>query len=185
MVCRMSRLLLALREQHGQSAMEVLLCLPFLLAVMLLGLNFGKGFLLKQKAAVAARYAAWHETRTGRPVNETDMHQAGYSGDQMRLTHLQLQDASGTARGSVQLASGNLSGFLGPFWGRLRGGTAYSVSYTWQPLGRVLQEGHPTEEIYIVIEDWRCGRGGGDYVSGVGVLVGALSRFLGSVFITC
>lgn len=184
-VLEMRQLLTNVREQGGQSAMEILLALPFLLVVMFLALNFGKGFLLKQKAAVAARYAAWYEARTGRPIYETDMQQVRYGGDEMRLTHLSLQDARGTALSSIRLASGGLGGFFEPFLGRLRGGTAYRVSYTWRPMGRVLQEGHPSNEIYIVIEDWRCGRGGGDYISGLGALVGRLSRFLGSVFITC
>lgn len=170
---------------RGQSAIEVLLSIPFLMLVMLLGVNFGKAFLLKQNAAIAARYASWQEARTGKVISDTDLTQAGYGGNQMRFSPLRGDDAGGRARNEVGLASGGLAGFFEYFWGGLRGRTAYKVSYSWSPLGRVLREGFPSGEHYVVIEDWRCGRGGTDYVSGTGSILGAASRFLGSAFKSC
>lgn len=144
---------------RGQSATEVLLTIPFLMLVMLLGINFGKAFLLKQKAVVAARYAAWQDMRIGRMTSASDMQKAGYGEDQMQLISL----PGGTAdQGAITLISGvsSVSNFLGPSLGCLRSAkTVYDVSYRWSPLGRLLRDAELSSEHHVLGGDCRHKRG--------------------------
>lgn len=171
-----------LSYERGQSATEVLLSLPFLVLVMLLGINFGKAFLIRQRAVVGARYAAWHEVRTGTATSSDDMQKAGYGGDQMSLTTLASGDARAGAIRDMELAGGSDSRYLSSSWAGLKGGTAYGVSYSWRPLGKVLGEARPSAEHYIVAEDWRHKDGETGFLSGIGSLFGGVGQFLGGIF---
>jgi hypothetical protein len=167
-----------LRFEKGQSAMEVLLSLPFLLCVMLVGVNFGKAFLLKQRAIVAARYASWQSARTGQTSTDETMQAAGYAGDQMKVTYLSGGD---NYTGSVTLVSrvaGAATEFLSPIYDCIKDPRiAYEVSYKWRPLGNILADAELFGEHYVLFGDCRY-KGGettmGKISSGLGWLLRAI-----------
>jgi len=150
--------------ERGQAATEVVLSLPFFVLVMLLGVNFGKASLLQHKAVIAARYAAWHDARTQRPISRSEMQRAGYGGQQMRLTSVSSGDgrlAAGYALGGgIQAVTAGLSSVLTSAYDSLleTPKKAYTVSYRWRPLGRVLPEAQPSGAHTVSLEDWRHGR---------------------------
>jgi hypothetical protein len=115
------------KSGKGQSAMEVILALPFLLLVMTIGINFGKGFLLQQRAVAAARYAAWHEARARRPISENAMDQAGYGGNSLQVS------STGGGQGWNRF-SAVVSGLLEPIYGSLerKSEIECTVSYRWR-----------------------------------------------------
>lgn len=152
------------KAQSGTAAMEVLLSLPFFLVVMLIGLNFGKDFLLQQKAMVAARYAAWHEARTGEPVTRRELQRAGYEGHAVRVTtkrsatrqqaatNLQLPDVMSNTQ------------TVGVGFNTEQDSTkaTVTVSYGWRPLGSILPEARPSGTCFLNLEDWRYRHGKGE-----------------------
>jgi hypothetical protein len=134
------------------------LSLSFFLLVMVLGINFGKAFLLQQRAVVAARYAAWHEARTEQPLTRRELQQAGYDGYQMRMasdSRADEEQAEGTGQprglGGIARTVGNAIGGALPETTRV----SATISYRWQPLGRVLPEAHPAGTHTVSLNDWR------------------------------
>jgi hypothetical protein len=55
------RLRIAASRRRGTAFMEFFFALPFLLFIMVLGMNFCKTYLMQQRAMVAARYVAWSQ----------------------------------------------------------------------------------------------------------------------------
>jgi hypothetical protein len=57
---------------RGQAMLEFLLAVPLLLLIVFLIASFGRGWLLKQRAVVGSRYAAWHIAQGGRVSSAQD-----------------------------------------------------------------------------------------------------------------
>ena len=127
-------------DSRGQSAMEVLLSLPFLLLVMLIGVNFGKAFLLKQKAVAAARFAAWQQVHNGRAVSSNDLQQSGYGENQMKLTALSGGGSGPSGLQDISSVGSLATGVVALISRCPNGDTAYRVSYNCAPMGRFLKE---------------------------------------------
>lgn len=132
--------------------MEVILCLPFFLVVMLIGVGFGQGFFFKQRALVAARYAAWQEARDGEPMTVGKLGAAGFGGHALAVRCDDDPDAGGSGGlGRVAL------GVVGRIYGSLESAADVrcQVEYTVRPLGSVLPVGRPAGSLVVNLEDWR------------------------------
>lgn len=151
------------------------MALPFLLLVLLVGINFGKAFVLKQRALAAARYAAWQNARTAQASSDAVMRSAGYGDDQMTVSAMSAGNIYGGSTTRISNVIGSAVNFLSPQYTSCaqEPRAVYRVSYQWSPLGRIFRDAEMAGEHHVLLADCRY-RGGqsliGKITSGLGAL---------------
>jgi Flp pilus assembly protein TadG len=150
-----------LNNERGQSAFETVLILPLFVVVMLLGVNFGKALLIKQRAYVAARYAAWSAARGNHPTSEHELQQHGYGGDSLQLSvHSNTSSEQMFPGVSVNIRTETHNG-SGAAVGVPRGETTAHVTYHWSPVGSLFSDASPTATHTLDVTDGRYDGSGG------------------------
>jgi hypothetical protein len=148
-------------DRRGSAFMEFFFAMPFLLFIMIIGLNFSKTYLMQQRAMVAARYVAWGNLQ----------HEPAPSDDQISRMFFRGEPAqiSTSVMGLNQDQQAQLpdTGAVGKFLNEFSGTQRFRVSHHYRPMyaaasysgHRVAPSWYPDLQISGTIvmdsEDWR------------------------------
>jgi hypothetical protein len=107
-------------EHRGSAFIECILAMPFLLFIMVLGMNFCKTYLGQQRALVAARYVAWADVQHRPLPTSNEVASKFFFGEAVDV-------------GSRRVAS-EQSGWFGAAFSQASGTAQYRVTYKYKPI---------------------------------------------------
>jgi hypothetical protein len=118
-------------SQRGTALMEFLFALPFLFFILILTVNFGKAFLMRQRAAMAVRYVAFADVHRQPLPTDSQVSQLFFHGEQAQV----VSPANSASKDMAKIValvpdSSGLSGMMNS----LSGTKGYQVQHTYHPV---------------------------------------------------
>ncbi|HEV2992573.1 MAG TPA: hypothetical protein VG759_29345 [Candidatus Angelobacter sp.] len=117
-------------SQRGTALMEFLFALPFLFFILILTVNFGKAFLMRQRAVMAVRYVAFADVHRQPLPTDSQVSQLFFRGEQVQV----LSSSSGSQEMAKTVAlipdRSGLSGLMNS----MSGTKGYQVQHTYHPV---------------------------------------------------
>lgn len=125
------RQICSLAGQRGSALIEFLFALPFLFFILILSVNFGKAFLMRQRAVMAVRYVAFADVHRQPLPADSDVSKLFFQGEQAQVgspSDSGVQEMAKVA--SLVPDQSGLSGFMNS----LSGTKGYRVQQKYRPV---------------------------------------------------
>ncbi len=180
--------------QTGSAFLEFFFAFPFLLFIMVLGINFCKTYLMQQRAMVAARYVAWADVEHLPAPDSAKISSLFFNGEPVEVSsaaaswNSEPNSAMGGVANDASQQGSILAQLAGTVSGVLTGISSteqYTVSYHYQPLFAAVhtlgqQSWYPdlqiTGTVAVDSKDWRYPNPSFQQMAG-GLVNGALRGF--------
>jgi hypothetical protein len=123
------------RRQRGTALMEFLFALPFLFFILILTVNFGRVFLMKQRSLMAVRYVAFSDVHGQQPApSDSQLSTMFFQGENVQSSGsaesgqpAKIQQAAATAQ---EQSGADLPGFFNS----LSSSKRYQVKHDYHPV---------------------------------------------------
>lgn len=167
-------------DETGSAMFEFVAIMPLFALIMVLAINFGNGFLKKQKAIIAARYVVTTKIRMeqrNETFNKESMtnyiSRTFFRGQQTRIVLAEDSNARSTITKANTRSQINSNEIMNWLMDRVEGRASAEVGHIFKPF--IFKETEATGKYYVTIDDWRYA----ETKSFIGLVISKIGNALG------